>query len=171
MNSQCFKFLLLLFSVLMLTESQSREISISCAENMPCKAGEYCMESYCERCIPCESLYHRQSSSTNGEASCARNTTECGPCLPGYQNHSTTDGSPSRDCFPLIPIAVSTYSIADWKLIVVFLWLSIISIYLVARKFDLRKCCTRVGSVLAVNKESESFTNRAVQSDDTDCQD
>ncbi|EFX70489.1 hypothetical protein DAPPUDRAFT_256954 [Daphnia pulex] len=30
-----------------------------CAENMPCKAGEYCMKSY-ERCIPCESLYHRR---------------------------------------------------------------------------------------------------------------
>ncbi|XP_046657596.1 uncharacterized protein LOC124350810 [Daphnia pulicaria] len=171
MNSQCSKFLLLLFSAVLMTESKSREIYISCAENRPCKAGEYCMESYCERCIPCESLYHRQSSSTNGEASCARNSTECGPCLPGYQNHSTTDGSPSRDCFPLIQIAVSTSSI-DWKWIVVFLWLSIISIGLVARKFDLRKCCTRVGSVLVVNKESESFTNRAVvQSDDTDFQD
>lgn len=63
-------------------------IGPECAHDKDCGANYYCLTAFCEPCIPCEQLFNRETpSSPTGEAFCARNSSDCGSCLPGYELH------------------------------------------------------------------------------------
>lgn len=49
-----------------------------------CGAVHYCLNSYCEPCIPCKDMFNRQpAQSVSGMAICAKHEDDCGGCLPG----------------------------------------------------------------------------------------
>ncbi|XP_046657392.1 uncharacterized protein LOC124350644 [Daphnia pulicaria] len=91
-------FILLFF----VSFSYSAEILLECDKDIDCGDGYFCFQSYCERCIPCDVLFHRQpAQSSTGQPICAKYKDDCGICLPGYQANDLTDQRRSMECFPL----------------------------------------------------------------------
>nr|CAH0108360.1 unnamed protein product [Daphnia galeata] len=150
--------------------SASMKISTSSSENQVCEAGEFCHESncQCEPCIPCEDLFHRQlpqPSLIDGKI-CAKKAIECGSCLRGYHNQILTDGSNSTECYPVIENANqhTDSTFPYWQLICLWLWLSLISIYLVLMHFGIiNRClsctCKNQDSNESLNTTGESYSN------------
>ncbi|KAK4012769.1 hypothetical protein OUZ56_025015 [Daphnia magna] len=67
-----------------------------------CGAVHYCLNSYCEPCIPCKDMFNRQpAQSVSGMAICAKHEDDCGGCLPGYQAEDLAQQRRTMHCFRL----------------------------------------------------------------------
>ncbi|XP_046461736.1 uncharacterized protein LOC124208071 [Daphnia pulex] len=122
---QFLRYAILSISFLILCQMTSTQgIQVGrCYEDRECGVGFYCSSNLCETCVPCESIFNRQSLMySSGEPVCAKSVANCGQCFKGFQSIARSDGQFTEKCFPSVQsIPSSTTSTAAPAASVMFL--------------------------------------------------